>query len=181
MSKENDKGANGVAPSTPSAAPQAHGTECDPGLAGLVLTEGVGSADQMPDVLDESNEVMQWGFVPLYRKFKDESWWTERPWDRAHFFLDLFMRARRTPCKSRSGTIARGEVVSAYTSLALQSGRDVKTIRRWCKDFTNLGEIEVRSMGRNGIVIRLCKYESYALKDGRNGSGDGAKRGGGMG
>lgn len=157
----------------------------DPGLVGLDSDTDV--AIVMPpdeDVPEDSTDpIMKWGFVPLYRAFQEESWWTELPWDRAHFLMDLYMRAKRKPGRSRIGSIARGEVATSYTALAQRSGRDVKTVTRWCKDFENLGEIKVENMGRNGIVVRICKYEMYALSNHSDGVKDGMKdgvKGGGM-
>jgi len=173
----------GEAPApTPAMVPvSSRAPLCDPGLAGLDMSASASLHDEPSASPAEDGDVMKWGFVPLYRAFQEESWWVEKPWDRAHFFLELYLRARRNPGSARIGPTARGEVVTAYTALANDSGRDVKTVTRWCKDFQKLGEIKVANMGRNGIVIKICKYETYALKDrgyGRNhGRKDGVKGG----
>lgn len=150
---------------------------CDPGLVGLDLTSSTPIPDEQADAPADEADPMKWGYMPLYRTFRQESWWTEKPWDRAHFFLELYLRARRTPGRARIGHIARGEVVTAYTALANDSGRDVKTVTRWCKDFAKLGEIKVTNMGRNGILIKICKYETYALKERSYGRNHGKKGG----
>ena len=151
---------------------------CDPGLAGIDMSVSVPAPEEPSDTPVEDEDIMKWGFVPLYRAFQEESWWTEKPWDRAHFILDLYMRAQRKPGRSRIGSIARGEVATSYTAMAQRSGRDVKTATRWCDDFQELGEIKVENMGRNGIVVRICKYETYALGSRSDGMNDGRKGGG---
>ena len=154
---------------------------CDPGLEGIDLKASPPLPDETSDSPVEDGDIRRWGFVPLYRAFQEESWWTEPPWDRAHFLMDLYMRAQRKPSRSRIGHIARGEIATSYTALAQRSGRDVKTVTRWCDDFQELGEIKVENMGRNGIVIKICKYETYALSSRTYGRKDGVKHGGIMG
>jgi hypothetical protein len=141
------------------------------------MSASVALFDGPIDTPAEDEDIKKWGYVPLHRAFQEESWWTDKPWDRAHFLMDLYMRARRAPGRSRIGHIARGEVVTAYKALAQRAGIDVKTATRWCKDFAKLGEIKVTNMGRNGIVIKICKYETYALSSKPHGRKDGVRGG----
>ena len=146
---------------------------CDPGLEGIDLNASLPLPDEPSDSPSEDGELMKWGYVPLYRTFKEAPWWIAMPWDRAHFFMDLYLRANYVGKKRRFGAelvdIRRGELATSYEALSKVSGRNVKTVTKWCRYFQQEGEIKVVKCGRNGIIISICKYSAYAITTDRTG------------
>lgn len=132
-----------------------------------------GRADEDRGVDEEETNPNQYGFVPCYRTFRDAWFWQEKPWDVSHLFMDLLMRAnRRKRIAKHAGKVQpvnRGQIVTSKMKLAEDTGRDTKTITRWLKNLDESGEIRTESLGKSGIRITVCKYESYALDAARLG------------
>lgn len=117
----------------------------------------------------------RFGYVPCYRTFRDRWFWEEKPWDVAHLFMELLLRANRKPRFARYGgkliKIERGTLPTSYSKLAEDSGRDRKTVTTWLQLLADDGELSVASKGQHGIVITMLKYGTYAL-DGKQGDAE---------
>lgn len=115
----------------------------------------------------------QYGYVPCYRTFQDEWFWKNTPWDIAHLFIDLLMKANRKPRKAKHAgkvhTINRGQLATSQLSLAEITGRDRKTVVRWLRQLQESGELTTKNLGQSGILVTICKYEGYALDHIQNG------------
>ena len=115
----------------------------------------------------------RFGYVPCYRTFQGRWFWEEKPWDTAHLFMELLLRANRAERRVKIGfdliEIGRGMLATSYSKLSEDTGRDRKTLRRWLKLLADDGEVEVQNKGQHGIVIIMLKYDAYALDERHDG------------
>ncbi len=133
------------------------------------------------DGADEVEQHKQFGYMPCYRTFQKRWFWEEGPWDIAHLFMDLLLRANRKMRRVKVGRdlieIGRGMVATSYSKLAEVTGHDRKTIRKWLELLAKDGEVSVQNKGQHGVLITICKYGSYALDNARAGQQDGQRSG----
>lgn len=119
----------------------------------------------------------KYGYMPCYRTFRERWFWTVTPWDIAHLFMDLLLRANRAARKAKVGgqiiEIGRGVLATSISKMSADTGRDRKTVRKWLSLLTKDGELEVVNKGQNGIVITMLRYDTYALDDKNRGQRDG--------
>ncbi len=115
----------------------------------------------------EGEDHNQYGYMPCYRTFQQRWFWTEKPWDKAHLFMDLLMRANRKMRKAVIGgqliEIGRGMLATSLLQLSIDAGIARPTVRRWLRMFASDGELSVRVMGQHGVVITMLRYGTYAL------------------
>ena len=121
----------------------------------------------------------KYGFFPCYRSFQDMWLWKEKPWDMAHLFIDLLLRANRfvrnAACRGEIIKVGRGMVATSFSQLALDTGRNRKTVTRWIGLLVEDGEISVQNKGQRGILITMLKYDSYARDKAKAGQSCGQK------
>lgn len=113
------------------------------------------------------DEFTRFGWVPFYRTWIEEWWFSDDNWSRANLFMWMLCRANRNARTSlyRGKTILinRGSLVTSYKKLAEQSKRDERTIKQWIADFESAGMVKLVSTGAHGIVASIVDYDRYAL------------------
>lgn len=121
--------------------------------------------------------LMRYGYFPVYRAFQSEWWWEDRPWSYAHLFMDILMRANRKPTQinfeGRIVILERGSLVTAITALSERTGWGRKRVRRFLRLMTESGQVAVQDKGQDGIIVKVCKYEAFALSIEKAGHGAG--------
>ncbi len=145
-----------------------------------VTDSGVGSSDSHGDAeSDEGDDPGKHGFFPCYRTFQQQWFWTEKPWDIAHLFMDLLLRANRAKRTAKHGgaiiEIRRGALATSFTKLEEVTGRNRKTVRKWLGLLTQAGEISTQNKGQHGVVITITKYDSYARDKQNEGQSNGRR------
>ena len=155
------------------------GAPVDPELTDLPqpeTPEGPPPAAKADAPPSEPEDVGHKGWVPFYRAFQDEWWWTEtrdRPWSYGQMFVDLYARANLKPRTAQFNghivMIGRGQLATSITALATRAGVDRKTIRKFLQYMIESGELAVPKRGADGIIVTICKYDIYALTKTRAG------------
>lgn len=111
----------------------------------------------------------QYGWRPFYCGWLKAWWFKAKPWSRLNVFIYLLVKANRySRVEKEFGqiiTIERGCVATSILAMSQRSGRDRKTIKRFLKELQDAGEIEVREMGQQGILIKMLKYGLYVFDD----------------
>ncbi len=155
--------------------------DSDAGAGAVVDTDANAEPDGSVDETSDSDGPLRGGYFPCYRTFREQWFWKEKPWDQAHFFMELLLRANWKARQAKVGgdiiDIGRGMLPTSISKLAEDTGRDRKTIRNWIRLLAKGGEISVQNKGQHGIVITVCKYETYALNTGSSGQRSGQKGG----
>jgi len=167
----------------------------EPDLEGLAGVDAEGQVDVFedndhvaaePDLQDtsvssSSHSLRKYGFVPFYRTWVDEWLFMHKPWSFWQLFMWLFQkanrRARQAEYRGTIITVHRGCVIMSKDKLAKRAGLNPKTIGSFMNKMVAAGEIEVLHGGRNGMLLRLCKYDTYALKDQAQGQYTGRRAG----
>jgi len=125
-------------------------------------------------------EHRRYGFFPFWRAWQGAWWWEGKPWDLAHVFLCLLLSANRKPRTTRYLhrviQVDRGCVATSFEALAGRSGLSRKVITRMVRDLADAGEIEVLDKGQCGVLLKVVRYDAYALPPKER---DGARRSGG--
>ena len=167
----------------------------EPDLEGLAGVEAEGLADVFedndhvaaePDLQDtsvssSSLSLRKYGFVPFYRTWVEEWLFKHKPWSFWQLFMWLFQdanrRARQAEYRGTIIIVQRGCLITSKDKLAKRAGLNPKTIGSFMNKMVAAGEIEVLHGGRNGMLLRLCKYDTYALKDQAQGQYTGRRAG----
>ena len=137
----------------------------DPELEGIQASPTT-SAEECPTINAEaSTDLLSRWYVRLYRSWRQEWWWSHKPWSYAQLFMWFLMDANHQPRRhefnGRITNVPRGSVYTSQLSLAKQSGLDRKTIGRFLDKMESSGELKVTQKGRNGMIVKVCKYETY--------------------
>lgn len=113
-------------------------------------------------------ELERYGWVPLYRHWVETAWWWEsKPWSLGQVFLYLLAKANRSPRQARHLleiiSIPRGGVATSFSKLAGRTGLNRKTVTKYLNLLAKAGELEFLRRDKHGIVVRVCRYDLFAL------------------
>ena len=105
------------------------------------------------------------GYILLDRNMRDWPAWQKKPFDEAHAWIDLLLRAAWKEHKVywMEGTVnlERGQLVTSYRILAREWGWSTKKVRRWINLWVKGGSIKTLSGKHTGTLITVCSYEKY--------------------
>ena len=103
------------------------------------------------------------GFIKLHRKITDHWLWDEKPFDKAHAWIDLlFMASWKDATRDFKGDIItqkRGEVLTSVKSLSLRWGWSEGKVKRYIATLEADGMCTSKRL-RHG---RLLTIENYSL------------------
>jgi hypothetical protein len=137
----------------------------DPELEGIedVLSQ---SPDE-PSAVEANtpSDLISHGYIRVYRIWRQQWWWTHKPWSYAQLFMWFLMEANhQSRTHEYSGniiSIPRGSVYTSQTSLAAKAGVDRTTIARFLKKMEQANELHVTHVARSGIIVMVCNYDAY--------------------
>jgi uncharacterized phage protein (TIGR02220 family) len=105
------------------------------------------------------------GYILLDRNMRDWPAWQKKPFDEAHAWVDLLLRAAWKEHKVywMEGTVnlERGQLVTSYRILGREWGWSTKKVRRWINLWAEGGSIKTLSGKHTGTLITVCSYEKY--------------------
>tara|TARA_R110002167_G_scaffold365859_1_gene591664 strand:+ start:4384 stop:5079 length:696 start_codon:yes stop_codon:yes gene_type:complete len=110
----------------------------------------------MQDTNIDNNKAF--GFIKLYRSFKDWQWYTEP--NTAHLFLHLILSANWETKKWKGRIVKRGQFITSLPGLVLNTGLTLSEIRTSLERLIKSGEICKESTNHN-TLITIIKYDSY--------------------
>jgi hypothetical protein len=105
------------------------------------------------------------GWVKLYRSIQATELWREKPFSKAHAWLDLLLWAAWKPTsryfQGQTFHLARGQLVTTIRHLARQWGWSRNKVKAFLrhKSATKWASIEPQK-GHQHIVVTICDYES---------------------
>lgn len=109
------------------------------------------------------------GWIKLSRQILENPIWLERPYDRAHAWIDLILMVnhedKEMMVNGQLIRIQRGQTLTSIPKLAARWGWSVGKVRRYLYVLreTNMIRITTRNKNgtANGTVISLVKYEFF--------------------
>ena len=104
------------------------------------------------------------GWIKLYRKIEDNPMFTEKPYDRAHAWLDILLTVAHEPkdflLKGRMVHLEPGQMVFGYRKLAAKWGWSKDKVVRYLATLTATQTATVTATP-NGTVLTVEKWASY--------------------
>ena len=98
------------------------------------------------------------GWIQLHRKFIDWEWYDDI--NTKILFIHCLLRANHTNKKWRGRDIKRGDFLTSYSNLSLETGLSVQKIRTAIFNLESTGEI-TRTSTNKLTKITICKYDTY--------------------
>ena len=105
---------------------------------------------------------MNTGFIKLHKKMIDWEWYTEGNTFRV--FLHCLIKANYKEKKHRGTVIKRGEFITSYEILAIQTNLTVQKVRTSLRNLELTDEITRQSTSK-GTKISICNYDTYQTVD----------------
>lgn len=104
------------------------------------------------------------GYIKLYRCIQSNFLWDEKPFDKAHAFIDILLLANHADCEvvinGKPIVIKRGQLFTSRKKLADRWGWNVKTVDRFLG--TLKGTLMVIPVGTPyGITLTVENYGVY--------------------
>jgi len=116
---------------------------------------------------------MENGFIKLYRQIQDWEWYTDSA--TVHFFIHCILSANWKDKRWQGRDVKRGQFVTSYSNLSMQTGLSVKQVRIRIDRLIDSGEIEYEGAS-NYSVITICKYNTYQPKHEEEGQTKGTQK-----
>lgn len=123
---------------------------------------------------------MQQGWICIHRKIRECFIWNEEPYDKAHAWIDLLLRANHNDKKimlnGQVKVITRGQFHTSIALLAEQWGWSRNKVYRFLKMLETEQMITTESNKggtSNGTTITIVKYSNYQDKGNTDGTSDG--------
>ena len=104
---------------------------------------------------------MENGFIKLYRQIQNWEWYTDSA--TVHFFIHCILSANWKDKRWQGKEVKRGQFITSYAHLSMQTGLSVKQIRIRIDRLVDSGEIEYKGAS-NHSVITVCNYNTYQPK-----------------
>lgn len=100
------------------------------------------------------------GYIMLYRSLLDWRWYSDI--NTKILFIHLLLTVNYEPQKWREITIDRGQRVSSYRKLSIETGLSVQAVRTAVKHLISTGELTHRATAEYGIftVVNYDKFQS---------------------
>lgn len=104
------------------------------------------------------------GFIKIPRDFLEWEWWGRMP---HHLLFEwLLIMAQPSDRRINGVVVRRGSVLTTWSEMQRAVGCSTGSLSRALRDFSECGEIIVRTERRN-TLITICHYENY---NGNNGT-----------
>ncbi|WP_139905644.1 DnaD domain protein [Clostridium thermarum] len=120
-----------------------------------------------------AGEATNKGWISLYRSIQDHWLWQEKPYDKAHAWLDLLLSANHKEAKIlMDNTLIKLEKGSFFTSelkLADRWGWSKKKVRNFLELLSNDNMI-VKESTKKGTKITIVNYEVYQQRGNHEGT-----------
>ena len=104
---------------------------------------------------------MENGFIKLYRQIQNWEWYTDSA--TVHFFIHCILSANWKDKRWQGKEVKRGQFITSYAHLSMQTGLSVKQIRIRIDRLVDSGEIEYKGAS-NHSLITVCNYNTYQPK-----------------
>lgn len=116
------------------------------------------------------------GWIKLYRKLLDDPDFLEKPFDKAHAWIDLLLLANAEEhtfmSKGETITLRPGQLIFGYRQLAARWGWSKNKVCRFIRKLADDGSVTIdgpqngppngpQSGTRNGTLLSLVKWASY--------------------
>lgn len=105
------------------------------------------------------------GFLLIDRNLLDSPIYQSRPFDPAHAWIDLLMRAswreREVYWMDSIVKLKRGQLITSLRHLGSKWGWSPKKVTRWLGVWTDQGSIRKHQGKHTGTLITVCSYEHY--------------------
>ena len=98
------------------------------------------------------------GFINLHRSILDWQWFTDV--NTAHLFIYCLLRANYKDTKWRDIDIKRGQFVSSYNTLSVETGLSVQTLRTCFKHLKNSQELTSEPTSKFSLIT-ILNYDKY--------------------
>ena len=106
-------------------------------------------------------ESMSNGFITLQRKILDWEWYTDT--NTTRLFIHLILMANHKDNKYRGTVVKRGELLTSYELLNIQTGLSRQNLRTSLKKLISTDDITIDSTNK-GTRLSVCNYDSYQTK-----------------
>ena len=107
------------------------------------------------------------GWIALERKIYNNSLFTEKPFDKAHAWIDLLLMANHTTVVKDGREFKRGHVYRSLRCFERRWGWSVTKVINFMEYLEEEEMIKVVYSNSSGTCIHILKYENYQSK-GRN-------------
>lgn len=112
----------------------------------------------------------QMGWIQLHRKFIDWEWYDDI--NTKVLFIHCLLKANHVDKKWRGVDINRGEFLTSYSNLSIETGLSVQKIRTSISNLESTGEVTRQSTSKL-TKLTICKYDTYNnLKSSANKQGN---------
>ena len=101
------------------------------------------------------------GFITVHRKILDWEWYTDT--NTTRLFMHLLIKANHRDKKHRGTLVKRGELLTSYELLNLQTGLSRQNLRTSLKKLASTDDITIDSTNK-GTRLTVCNYDSYQTK-----------------
>lgn len=98
------------------------------------------------------------GHIKLHRKMLDWEWYLDI--HTKSLFLHLLLKANWKPGRYMGIEVDRGELVSTYSNLAIETGLSVKAVRVALNHLIKTGEVTINGQSKF-TIIRIENYDAY--------------------
>jgi len=104
------------------------------------------------------NTLEQQGWIQLHRRFIDWEWYGDI--NTKVLFIHCLLKANHTTKKWRGTDIKRGDFLTSYSNLSLETGLSVQKIRTAISNLESTGEI-TRTSTSKLTQLTICQYDTY--------------------
>lgn len=105
------------------------------------------------------------GYIALYRQFIDWEWFTDV--NTCHLFQYCLLRANYKDTKWRGAEIKKGQFVTSYEKLSIDTGLTIRQVRTALNKLKNSGEVTHKTTNRNSIIT-VNNWKEYQESDKQN-------------
>lgn len=101
------------------------------------------------------------GYVKVFRRLKKWGWYQDGP--TKDVWLHILLSVNYEPQTFRGRQLERGQLITSYPSLALETGLSVQNVRTALRHLKQTGEITVQST-KAYSVITVPKFDDYQME-----------------
>lgn len=98
------------------------------------------------------------GWIKIHRKLTNWEWWDDEKM--VKFFLYLLLNANFEEKKWKGILIKRGQLLTSFSRLSLETNFSVRQIRTMIKRLISTHELTHETTSKYSIIT-ICKYDSY--------------------
>lgn len=104
------------------------------------------------------------GWIALERKIYNNSLFTEKPFDKAHAWIDLLLMANHTTVVKDGREFKRGHVYRSLNCFERRWGWSFRKVKAFMEYLEDEEMIKVVYSNKSGTCIHILKYENYQSK-----------------